>query len=158
MDVQLFRIDDRLIHGQVVLGWAKYLESRSIVLCDDAVAQNEWERELYLSCIPSDLEALIMNIPETSKYLNDGIINPDRTIVLVKSPGVILLLAEQGFLPAKINVGGIHFAEDRRRYLSYLFLTDAEVEELKILSEKGCRITCQDVPTGRIYTLEEILR
>ena len=158
VDVQLFRIDDRLIHGQVVLGWAKYLESRRIVLCDDAVAQNEWERGLYLSCIPTDLEADIMNIKETSEYLSDSIINPDRTIVLVKSPGTTLRLAEQGFLPSKINVGGIHFAEDRKRYLSYLFLNDAEVKELKFLAEKGCQITCQDVPTGRTYTLEEVLR
>jgi mannose/fructose/N-acetylgalactosamine-specific phosphotransferase system component IIB len=158
MDVQLFRIDDRLIHGQVVLGWAKYLESRCIVLCDDAVADNEWERELYLSCVPADLETLILNIEQASEYLHNGIKYPDRTIVLVKSPGEVVLLAEKGFLPSKINVGGIHFAEDRKRYLSYLFMNDSEVAQLKALAEKGCRITCQDVPTGKKHTLEEILR
>ena len=94
MDVQLFRIDDRLIHGQVVLGWAKYLDSRRIILCDGSVADNKWERELYLSCVPADLEALILNISETSEYLsNNNITLPERTIVLVKSPGDILQLA-----------------------------------------------------------------
>ena len=47
MDVQLFRIDDRLIHGQVVIGWVKYLKSKRIILCDDDVVKNEWEKELY---------------------------------------------------------------------------------------------------------------
>lgn len=158
MDVQLFRIDDRLIHGQVVLGWAKYLDSRRIILCDGSVADNKWERELYLSCVPADLEALILNISETSEYLsNNNITLPERTIVLVKSPGDILQLADQGFLPSKINLGGLHFSEDRKRYLSYVFMSGEEVSQLRSLAERGCEIICQDVPTGRRYNLEEVL-
>jgi mannose/fructose/N-acetylgalactosamine-specific phosphotransferase system component IIB len=158
MDVQLFRIDDRLIHGQVVLGWAKYLDSRRIILCDALVADNTWERELYLSCVPADLEALILNIGETSEYLtNNNVTLPERTIVLVKSPGDILQLADQGFLPSKINLGGLHFSDDRKRYLSYLFMSEEEVAQLRSLAQKGCEIICQDVPTGRRYNLEEVL-
>ena len=48
MGVQLFRIDDRLIHGQVLLGWARPLKSERILLCDDEVSQNDWEKELSL--------------------------------------------------------------------------------------------------------------
>jgi mannose/fructose/N-acetylgalactosamine-specific phosphotransferase system component IIB len=158
VDIQLFRIDDRLIHGQVVLGWAKYLESRYIILCDDAVAENEWERELYLSCVPADLEASIMDLDAAAAYLKNKVSHPEETIVLVKSPQDALKLAENGFLPARINIGGIHFAENRKRYLSYLFLNDEEVAQLKALAEKGSKIICQDVPTGKKHKLEEILR
>jgi mannose/fructose/N-acetylgalactosamine-specific phosphotransferase system component IIB len=147
-----------LIHGQVVLGWAKFLESWRIIVCDDRVADNEWERELYLSCVPGDLETLILNIAQSSEYLRHKIAIPDRTIVLVKSPADVLLLAEQKYLPSKINVGGIHFAEKRKKYLPYLFLDDTEVAQLQTLAEKGCQITCQDVPTSRKYSLEEVLR
>jgi mannose/fructose/N-acetylgalactosamine-specific phosphotransferase system component IIB len=51
MKVQLFRIDDRLIHGQVVIGWANYLKSNRILLCDEEIMQNGWEKELYLTCV-----------------------------------------------------------------------------------------------------------
>ena len=157
MDLQLLRIDDRLIHGQVVLGWAKFLESRRIILCDDWVAENEWERELYLSCVPADLEARIMSLRETSQYLRDGNEDPGRTIVLMKSPEDVLRLVESGFLPGFVNLGGIHFANNRKRYLPYLYLNDLEVEQLKTLEARGCHIICQDVPTSRKHTLMEIL-
>ena len=51
MPIALYRIDDRLIHGQVVVGWGQPLELRFIVLVDDDVAASEWEQELYLSLI-----------------------------------------------------------------------------------------------------------
>ena len=60
-DVQLFRIDDRLIHGQVVLGWAQKIGTKRIILCDEEIAGNEWERELYMSCVPEGMETLVIN-------------------------------------------------------------------------------------------------
>ena len=47
MTLVLHRIDDRLIHGQVVVGWGQPLNIQFIVLVDDAVAASEWSR----SCI-----------------------------------------------------------------------------------------------------------
>ena len=47
--VILFRIDDRLIHAQVVVGWGRRLRPDRIVLADDAVRAEEWEKELYAS-------------------------------------------------------------------------------------------------------------
>ena len=45
--IVLNRIDDRLIHGQVVVGWGQPLDVRFIVLVDDEVAASEWGQELY---------------------------------------------------------------------------------------------------------------
>ena len=52
MPVELYRIDDRLIHGQVVVGWGQPLELRFIVLVDDEVAASDWEQELYRMGVP----------------------------------------------------------------------------------------------------------
>ena len=55
MSFLLYRIDDRLIHGQVVVGWGQPLDAKFIVLVDDAVATSDWEQELYrLGVPPSD--------------------------------------------------------------------------------------------------------
>ena len=157
MSIQLFRIDDRLIHGQVVLGWAKYLESKHVILCDDEVAANDWESELYLACVPNEIDARIMNIEETSQLLNNGISEPEKTIVLVKSPEVLLRVVNAGYSPEKVNIGGMHFCEDRKKYLPYLFLSDKDIRDLQICEQKGISIYCQDVPNARIYSLADIL-
>ena len=72
MNVQLFRIDDRLIHGQVVIGWAKPLRSNCILLCDEEIAASEWEKELYLNCVPDDIQAKVFTVRQTVDYLSNG--------------------------------------------------------------------------------------
>jgi D-glucosaminate-specific PTS system IIB component len=157
MQVKLFRIDDRLIHGQVVLGWAKYLGSNLVILCDNEVAQNEWEKELYLSCVPSDLEARIMNIKETSLFLNNRVPESQNIIVLIKSPAVLRQIIEAGYIPERVNIGGMHYSENRKKILAYVFLSDEDIADLKICRDKGISIYCQDVPNAKIHNLSELV-
>ena len=157
MQVQLFRIDDRLIHGQVILSWAKYLKSERIILCDNEVAENDWEKDLYVSCVPQSLACMVSNTKSGSEYLLSDITNHSKTIVLIKSPSVLLEIIDYGFVPDKVNLGGIHYAANRKKYLSYLFLSDDEVEDLKILTAKGIAIYCQEVPTSKKYNILDVI-
>ena len=158
MDIQLFRIDDRLIHGQVVLGWANYLQSKRIFLCDNLVVQNEWEKELYLSCVPSHLQSVILSIHETTSYLLNESVPDDKTIVLVRSPRVLIEIAESGFSPRNVNLGGMHYMENRRQYLPYVFLSDEDINDIKILINMGISIYCQDLPTSKKYNILDVLK
>ena len=157
MDVQLFRIDDRLIHGQVVLGWAKPLKSERILLCDDEVSESEWETELYCTCVPEELKAVICNVDETVHVLSTDITKDDRTIVLVKEPKVVMDIVNRGYVPAKVNLGGIHFSNQRKKYLPYVYLNEEEVEQLHWLLDKGINIFCQDVPTSKAHDILDVI-
>lgn len=157
MDVQLFRIDDRLIHGQVMLGWARPLKSERILLCDDEISLNEWEKELYYTCVPAHMQALVLTIDETAEFLIHQIEANDKTIVLVKDPASVINLINRGYQPAKINLGGIHFNDHRRKYLPYIYLNDEEVQQIIWLLDKGISIYCQDIPTGRKYDAREVV-
>ena len=157
MEVQLFRIDDRLIHGQVVLSWAKYLKSEGIILCDDEVAANDWEKELYVSCVPQNLKCMVSGTKTVSEYLLTDLANLSKTIVLVKSPAVLREITGYGFIPTKVNMGGIHYAANRKKYLSYLFLSDIEIEDIKELTAMGISIYCQEVPTSKKYNILDVI-
>jgi mannose/fructose/N-acetylgalactosamine-specific phosphotransferase system component IIB len=157
MDVQLFRIDDRLIHGQVVLSWVKYLKSERIILCDNEVFENTWEKELYVSCVPNSLECIVFNTIDTTDYILHHITRPEKTIVLVKSPAVLREITDYGFVPGKVNIGGIHYAEKRKEYLPYIFLSDDDVADIKFLTQKGISIYCQDVPTSKKYNILDLI-
>ena len=56
MSLVLVRIDDRLIHGQVTVGWGSFLNPDRIMLVSDDIAQNNWEKELYESCVPFNMK------------------------------------------------------------------------------------------------------
>ncbi len=156
MSVQLLRIDDRLIHGQVVIGWANYLQSRQIILCDDSICENDWERELYLSVVPEQMDARVITIKELVA-MNDEGTDFSHSIVVIKSPLILEKLILQGFVPSEVNVGGIHYKEGREPYLSYLYLDPEEVASFLRLIESGMILNCQDVPGGKITPLKTVL-
>ncbi len=157
MEIQLFRIDDRLIHGQVVIGWAQHLNSDTIVLCDDSVAANEWEKELYLSIVPDHIKAYVVGVDNLSKEAKKEDNDWGKTIILVNSPFTVEALWERHIVVRNVNVGGIHFKDGRREFLPYLFLNDEEINSFKRLMDKGVEFYCQDVPTAKPVSLKYVL-
>lgn len=158
MDIQLIRIDDRLIHGQVVIGWAGHLKTKQIILCEDSVAQNEWEKELYLSIVPDNIKAKIMTTTELAEYLKDSDLDLEKTIILVNSPSVIEKLIHLGAPIDKVNVGGIHFKDGRKKLLNYLYLNEDEIDSFKRCIDKGVEFDCQDVPLCKRTPLRKLIQ
>ena len=157
-NVQLFRIDDRLIHGQVVIGWASVLNSNSIILCDNSVYNNDWEKELYLSCAPDYLTTTIFDVAGTIDFLKNTDKDLSKTIILVNGPEVIEEISDAGIELKNINVGGMHFREGRKNYLPYLYLSDHEISSFKRCMDRGINFVCLDVPTGNKINLQSVLK
>ncbi|HHM01401.1 MAG TPA: PTS mannose/fructose/sorbose transporter subunit IIB [Caldithrix abyssi] len=157
MKIQLYRIDDRLIHGQVVIGWVSVLHSDKIILCDDEVEANDWEKELYLSCVPDGLKTLILDEKHAAELLNNSGGDDSKAIFLVKGPEVIEHLLDKGVSFHTVNVGGIHYKEGRRNFLPYLYLSDEEIASFHRCMKKGVRFECLDVPTGHKVDIREVI-
>jgi mannose/fructose/N-acetylgalactosamine-specific phosphotransferase system component IIB len=158
MDIQLIRIDDRLIHGQVVIGWAGHLKTKQIILCEDSVAKNDWEKELYLSIVPENIKAKIMTTNELAEYLKVSHLDLKKTIIRVNSPRVIEKLIQLGTPINKVNVGGIHFKDGRRKILNYLYLDEDEIASFKRCIDKGVEFDCQDIPLCKRTPLGKLIQ
>ena len=158
MDIQLIRIDDRLIHGQVVIGWAGHLKTKQIILCEDTIAKNDWEKELYLSIVPEHIKAKIMTTAELAEYFKDSYLDLGKTIILVNSPRVIENLVQLGAPINKVNVGGIHFKDGRKKLLNYLYVNEDEIASFKRCIDKGVEFDCQDIPLCKRTTLRKLIQ
>jgi mannose/fructose/N-acetylgalactosamine-specific phosphotransferase system component IIB len=154
----LWRIDDRLIHGQIIIGWCGQLPIGRLVVCDDEIARTSWEKNLMLMAAPSNLPTDIHTVTETAGLAEQWSASPKVTLVLVKSPTIIGQLLEEGVKIKKVNVGGIHYREDRKEYLPYLYLSDSEIDIFKDLMIRGISFECQDVPTAHTYDLAKLLK
>ncbi len=158
MAIALYRIDDRLIHGQVVVGWGQPLDLSFIVLVDDEVAESEWEQELYRMGVPPDMSVYFHTVPAAAAALPDYQTDPRPGIVLAGDIGTMARLvdAARGSIRA-VNVGGVHHSPGRTPRLRYVFLTAAEEQGLRAIAERGVDVTAQDVPGARPVALEELL-
>ena len=155
--IELFRIDDRLIHGQVVVGWGQPLDLRFIVLVDDDVAATEWEQELYRMGVPPEMEVYFDSVDEAAARLSLYEKDPRNGIVLTADIATMTRLADQAPSLRAINLGGIHHRPGRTQRLRYLFLSREEEAALHALVMRGIEVTAQDVPAARPLPLQEIL-
>jgi mannose/fructose/N-acetylgalactosamine-specific phosphotransferase system component IIB len=157
MPIILYRIDERLIHGQVVVGWGNSLKLNRIVLANDNVASNPWERELYLTCVPPEIKAAIHSVDEVIDLISQDGFKKEKTILLVDSPLDILRMVEKGVQIDLVNVGGIHSKPGRKKVLPYLYLSAEEISTFKKLFLLGIRCECRDVPLADKKDLSIIL-
>ncbi len=157
MAIQLYRIDDRLIHGQVVVGWGQPHNIRFLVLVDDLVASSDWEKELYRMAIPPEMEIHFADV-ETAirdhpRYAND----PRPGILITGDIASMLRLVKGVKAIGSVNLGGIHHRAGRAEKLRYVFLTPEEETQLHALEASGVEVTAQDVPSARSRPLAEVL-
>ena len=159
MPIVLFRVDERLIHGQVVVGWGGPLHADRIVVVDDALAASAWEQELYCLGVPPEIEARFVSVQGARDAFAGWAGVGHRTIVLVRDVATARRLAEHGLLRGvEVNLGGVHHAAGRTALLPYLHLTGEEMESLREIGASGATVTARDLPANRGVSLEELAR
>ncbi|MEO6525959.1 MAG: PTS sugar transporter subunit IIB [Gemmatimonadaceae bacterium] len=155
MTLVLNRIDDRLIHGQVVVGWGQPLDVKFIVLVDDAVADSDWEKDLYRMGVPPEMEVRFHSVADAAPILDRYRLETDPGILLTGDIVTMHALVRTAGV-REVNVGGIHHRAGRRQFLRYVFLTPDEQRALREVAALGALVTAQDVPAARAVPLEEM--
>jgi mannose/fructose/N-acetylgalactosamine-specific phosphotransferase system component IIB len=151
----LVRVDERLVHGQVVVGWIPVLGAERILIADDALLADAWERELVVSAAPPGVEVEVLSLEGAGKRLAGEI--PGSAILLVRSIEAVAELARGGAPVTEVNLGGLHFRDGARRYLDYLYLTPADIEALKELAGRGIKLTARELPGSPGVELNPLL-
>ena len=153
----LCRVDDRLIHGQVVVGWGQALKLERIVLADDEVARSDWEQDLYRMAVPAEFEVVFATVAAAASRLAEWAGDAQRTAVLV---GSIEAAAQLYHAAPVVDATEIdvprHHRPGRTERLPYVYLTDEEQRQLQRLEGEGAQITGQDVPTSAPVPLEAL--
>jgi mannose PTS system EIIAB component len=141
------RVDDRLLHGQVALGWRHALDPGAFLIVDDPTAADAFACSLFEAALPEDLELAIL---DEKAFLDDSVERPDprRTVVLIRGLATLRRLCEAGFVPAVVNVGGLHHRADARRYLDYVYLTEQDVADARWMLAGGIGLFAQDLPSS----------
>jgi PTS system mannose-specific IIB component/fructoselysine and glucoselysine-specific PTS system IIB component len=157
MPISLYRIDDRLIHGQVVVGWGQPLDIGFVVLVDDNVACCDWEQDLYRMGVPPEMEIIFADVAtavrDHDRYASD------RRKGIIVTPDISTMQRLVYGVPSirEINVGGIHHRAGRVQKLRYVFLAPDEEAQLRAMVESGVKVTAQDVPAAREVPMSEVL-
>lgn len=156
--IDLVRIDDRLIHGQLVEGWVHYLKATCILVADDAVASNPGQRTIMELSVPRGLQVFIGSVEETCARLRIAALKAGHAIVVFSNPVDVLRALDAGMECRTLNIGGMHYVPGKRKLLDILAVNDADLDALQTIAGRGIKITIQAVPTQRPIPLEKVLK
>lgn len=157
MPIELYRIDDRLVHGQVVVGWGQPLDVTYVVLVDDVIAGSEWEQELYRMGAPPEMAVTFESVESALARLAEYQSRAGHGILLTGDVDTMRRLVERAPSITRVNLGGIHHRSGRTARLRYVFLSANEEAALRALAARGVTITAQDVPAATPEPLEQVL-
>ena len=144
----LHRIDDRLIHGQVVVAWGERMRPRRIWVVDDASATDPWEKEL-LTSIASDVEVRVLTVAEAAAdYVREAAAS-GSAFLLVRDLATALALVEAGAAIPRFTLGGLHYAPGKDKVNEYIYLDAQDRARARALLARGVTLEVQDVPATR---------
>lgn len=151
----LTRIDDRLIHGQVMTAWIKNKKAEQVVIVDDATAQDEYMIEVLEMAIPEEIAIGIFDREDGVTFFKQGLDAP--TILLVKGPEVLNYLVDHGVQIDDIDIGGMGASKNRNVLYKNISTSTDENIEFKALIDKEINVYIQVMPQDKKINVEEYL-
>ena len=149
MSIKFIRIDDRLIHGQVVTAWIKSYQAKKVIIVDDIVAKDEFLIGVMEMVKPSGVALDVITVDEFTEKLPAYDEESVNSIVLVKTPESAKKCFDAGLKLDALNVGGMGAKEGRKHIYRNVSASDAEVDTLIELKDRGIETYLQATPNDK---------
>jgi mannose/fructose/N-acetylgalactosamine-specific phosphotransferase system component IIB len=149
MGIVLARIDNRLIHGQVLESWVPSLRANCIIVANDEVAQAVMQKILMQAAVPRGVRVIIDTVDAVSQLLCSGELDDVRVLLLFATAGDARQAIESGVTLKKLNLGNMHAGSGKLQCSCTIFLDPEDVEDLQKIQDFGVHVTSQCVPSER---------
>lgn len=146
MTVLHVRMDNRLIHGQILVSWNSALKLDHIIVCNDNVAKDPLQVAVLKAVAPPGAKVSVMGVKETVDYCLDPISENEKIFILAKFPEDGWGLVENGLKLPVLNLGNQAYVRNSKKVSNTVFLTETGVLALKKIHESGIKITCRMMP------------
>lgn len=146
--IALVRVDNRLLHGQILEAWAPRLGTREVVVADDDAARSPLARAAMTLCVPPEMPARVVTLGEVDWKALAA--DPRPILVLVRDVEGLARARARGLsaeMGRRVNLGNVHYEPGRRQITPSVFLTRDEVDTLLALAGEGFEIEARAVPT-----------
>ncbi len=146
MSIELVRIDDRLIHGQVVMAWSKAVSVKRMVVIDDKVAADSIRKMLLETVAPPGVKVSVLTVNQGIEALRDEKFGKEKVLLLVTNPMTILSLLEGGIPIYKVNIGGMSFSQGKVQLTKAVSVDEEDKIAFKKLHDQGVTLHIQILP------------
>jgi PTS system mannose-specific IIB component len=158
-EINLARVDDRLIHGQVMTKWSKGYNTNALFVVDNPTAKDPFMKDIYImSTANSGMTIKVLTTDEVVEYWNKDNFEKYRAILLFKTIAAVKEVIEKGLPVTKLNIGGIAKTKESKFVIPSVALKESDAEMLKELDSKGIEVFFQTVPDTKSVSLKDALK
>ena len=156
-NLEFVRIDDRLIHGQVVAAWLHaYSKVSHILVIDDKTSKDQFMIDMFKMLVPSGITIEAKSVDDAVVLLKNGLKKP--TMMIVKEPLTLKRIAEQGIKFEKINIGGMGMTAGRKKLFQNVSASDAERQIFKEFISSGTTVEVQIIPASKTVNVGSLVK
>jgi mannose/fructose/N-acetylgalactosamine-specific phosphotransferase system component IIB len=148
MTVVHVRMDNRLIHGQILVSWNSALKLDHIIVCNDQVASDPLQIAVLKAVAPEGIKVSIKSIKDTVAYCLAPETQHEKIFILAKYPEDGWGLVQNGLDIKVLNLGNQAYVRNSKKISNTVFLTETGVKDLKKIHEAGIKITCRMLPVN----------
>lgn len=158
-EINLARVDDRLIHGQVMTKWSKGLGTNALFVIDDPTAKDPFLKDVFMmSSANSGMTIKVFTIDEAIEYWEKANFEKFKAILLFKNISTVKAVVDRGLPIKRLNIGGIAKTKEAKFVISSVGLKPADAELLKEIDAKGVEVFFQTVPDTKAVSLKDALK
>ncbi|UXS37049.1 PTS sugar transporter subunit IIB [Staphylococcus delphini] len=152
------RIDGRLIHGQVANLWATKLNIGRFIVIDNEVAQSDIDKQALKLATPAGIKLSVLPVEKAANNINNGKYDSQRVMVIARRPDSFVELVNNGVKIEELNVGNMSQTDETRSITNSINITDEDVDNFKVLQEKGVNIISQMVPNDKVVDFMSLIK
>ncbi|MBN2620211.1 PTS sugar transporter subunit IIB [candidate division WOR-3 bacterium] len=142
----ILRVDDRLIHGQVVAGWARPLGINTLILVSDTICNDEWACNAYRLAIPEGIEFYCVTLEQSRRTI--VAMGTRQSMVIVASVREAYHLLRDGLDVQEVNIGGLSYHDGTREVAPYIHLTRDDIDAVVQLYQMGIKVIGKQLPNS----------
>jgi mannose/fructose/N-acetylgalactosamine-specific phosphotransferase system component IIB len=144
--IALARIDNRLIHGQILEAWVPFVHADCIVVASDEVAAKPLQKKLMAASVPHEIPVIIGSLAEIAEFFSRQE-STRRILLLFASPVAALQGHRLGIPFSELNLGNISGGEGKRRVSCTISLSDDDLSTFGQLEACGVRVMARCLPS-----------
>jgi mannose/fructose/N-acetylgalactosamine-specific phosphotransferase system component IIB len=157
MSIQMIRVDHRLVHGQVTMGWTRAVGADLIVVVSDRVAGNAFEANLMQMAVPAGVRLEVMSLEQATAAAGSGAWPDGRMLLLVSNPVDLVRLLDAGLDAESVNIGGVRSPGADIKLTKEVHATAEELEAWRAMHERGLELNVQWLPSQRRKQLNDVI-
>lgn len=157
-DIILVRVDERLVHGQILEAWVPFVHAARIIVVNDAVANDLFRVNAIKMALPREVEIAVYRIQDFALNYSYSRGRGVKTIVLFSNIADALKAFTLGFKFDKLNLGNIQAENHKKRCSPSVTLDENDINDIKTLLDAGIQIGVRHIPRERFKDIRNFIK